>query len=220
MMRRASLFCTLLLALLVLVPAQAPAQHHHHRFDDPAKWSKAFDDPERDAWQKPDEVIKALGLAPAARVADIGAGTGYFTVRLARALPGGSVTAVDIEPKMVAHIAERAKALGLANVRAVEGSADAPNLPEPVDVALLVNVYHHIEARPAYMHALAASLRPGGRVVIIEQRPDAPRGPPRHVRLAVSAIDAEMTAAGYVRAAAHEFLPHQNFLVYQPAARR
>lgn len=209
--------------VLAVVPASAqhkhgegaPKGHGHERFDDPEKWSKSFDDPARDVWQKPDDVIQALGLKPGARVADIGAGTGYFTVRLARAVPAGIVFAVDIEQKMVEHIAARAKESGLSNVRGVVAGETSAKLPEPIDLALMVNSYHHIDARAAYMRDLASSLRPGGRVAIIEARPDAEQGPPKHFRLPIAKIDEEMTGAGYRRVAKHDFLPRQDILVYE-----
>jgi cyclopropane fatty-acyl-phospholipid synthase-like methyltransferase len=192
-------------------------KHHGTRFDDPEKWAKSFDSPERAAWQKPDEVVKSLALKPDARVADIGAGTGYFAMRLARAVPQGIVFAVDLEPRMVAWLGQRAKSLGLDNVRAVQGAAASPNLPEPVDLALFVNVYHHIDARPAYFARLAASLRPGSRIAIIDQNEKAEGGPPRHMRVTVAQIDAEMQQAGFTRIAQHDFLPRQNFVMYEVA---
>src|SRR5688572_28419135 len=112
--RKNSGTCRLLALLLgwaVLLPSLAPAQTphtHRHGFGDAEKWAKVFDDPERDAWQKPHEVIQALALKPDAIVADIGAGTGYFSVRFARMLPNGRVYGVDTEPGMVKHLAERA----------------------------------------------------------------------------------------------------------------
>src|SRR5262245_12728314 len=229
-MRRLELISTagLLSVLLLVTPSlaqhkhdegRAGAAHAHARFDDPEKWSTSFDDPARDKWQKPQEVVKALGLRRNSRVADVGAGTGYFTVRLARAVPGGLAYAVDIEPKMVMHVAERASALGLGNVRAVQGSDASPDLPEPVDLVLLVNAYHHISERPAYFRKLTSSLRPGGRIAIIDYRPDAKRGAPKHMRLAVETIDKEMKEAGYARAASHNFLPEQSFVVYRIAGK-
>src|SRR6185503_16625319 len=117
-------------ALLLTQPAlaQSPGTHQHS-FGDAEKWAHVFDDPERDAWQKPHEVIRALGLAPDAAVADIGAGTGYFSARLANMLKSGRVYAVDIEPAMVKHLAERAKREGLANLVPVAGAAGSPQLP-------------------------------------------------------------------------------------------
>src|SRR5687768_6580002 len=198
----------------------ASAQHDgtlHKRFDDPAKWSKAFDDPARDKWQMPERVIAALALPPDAVVADIGAGTGYLAARLARHLTNGIVYAVDIEQAMVDHLAERAKASGLANLRAVLGTATAANLPEPVDLVVLLNVYHHIERRPAYFKRLRASLKAGGRVAIIDYRPDAPAGPPKNHRIAPARILSEMKSAGYRPIASHDFLPRQSFNIFRIA---
>jgi SAM-dependent methyltransferase len=218
---------TFVTACLFAITAPAAAQHKHgegksgghhsHRFDDPEKWALSFDDPERDEWQRPDEVIRALALKPDARVADIGAGTGYFTIRLARAVPAGKVLAVDIEPRMVAYLGERAKKEGLANVVAVKGGEKAANLPEAVDLALLVNSLHHIDARVAYVKSLDKMLRPGGRIAIIEYRPNAARGAPKHMRMSVGQIDTDMKAAGFSRMETHEFLPHQSLVVYRKA---
>src|SRR5882672_3034670 len=109
-----------LLFLLVADPlaAQAPATHEHG-FRDAEKWAQVFDDPARDAWQKPHEVIEALSLKPDAVVADIGAGTGYFAMRLASMLPRGRVYAIDVEPGMVKYLAERAQREGRKNMIAV-----------------------------------------------------------------------------------------------------
>lgn len=97
-------------ALILSGCAGAQAPHtHRHAFSDAERWARIFEDPARDAWQKPDEVVQALRLAPDAVVADIGAGTGYFAARLARAVPNGRVFAVDIEPDMVRYLTERAR---------------------------------------------------------------------------------------------------------------
>src|SRR4051812_14882633 len=103
--------------------AQAP-HDENHRFEDAEHWSSLFDDPKRDDWQKPHEVIQALALPADAVVADIGAGTGYFSVRLARMLPKGKVYAADVEPEMVRHLAARGKRDELANLHAVQSDLD------------------------------------------------------------------------------------------------
>jgi predicted methyltransferase len=191
--------------------------HYQHRFDDAERWARVFDDPARDAWQKPDEVIRALQLPPGARVADIGAGTGYFAVRLARAAPAGRVYAVDSSPDMVRYLGERAKREGLANLLPVQAGERGPNLPGPVDLALLVDVYHHIPSRTEYFATLRPALAPGGRLAIVDFRVDSSRGPPRAARIPPGTVKQEIERAGYRLVAEHGFLPDQYFLVFAPA---
>src|ERR1044071_262602 len=145
---------TLALALIACSSPSKPEQHHDgmpHRFDNAEHWAKIFDDPARDAWQQPAAVVAPLGLHPAMTVADVGAGTGYITVRLARAVPQGKVIATDIEPDMVRYLRERATREQLANVEAVECGATDPKLPGgAVDRILVVDVWHHLPDRIAY----------------------------------------------------------------------
>lgn len=206
---------TIALALAPMAGAQTP-HTHQHGFAGAEHWAKVFDDPARDAWQKPHEVVQALKLAPDAAVADIGAGTGYFSVRLAHMTPKGRVYAVDIEPDMVKYLGERAQKSGLANLTPVLGAADDARLPAKVDLALLVDVYHHIGNREAYFRKLAGSLKPGGTVAIIDFTKDSPIGPPPESRLAPREVRAEMERAGYVQVREHGFLPNQYFLVFRP----
>jgi SAM-dependent methyltransferase len=210
--RAAAILCGAILTLSA--SAQSPATHRHS-FGDAEKWSHVFDDSERDAWQKPHEVIHALGLAQDAAVADIGAGTGYFSARLANMLKNGRVYAVDIEPGMVKHLAERAKREGLANLVPVAGAAESPRLPAKVDLALLVDVYHHVDDRERYFRDLRKSLKPGGRVAIIDFRLDSPEGPPTAARVAPEQVKAEMKKAGYALLEEHRFLPRQYYLVFR-----
>ncbi len=195
-------------------PAGQKPDHMRHAFDDPDKYAKQFDDPARDAWQLPDRVVAALGLRAGHSVADLGAGTGYFAMRLARAAGAPSVYAVDIEPKMVAYLKGRAAKEGLKNVTAVQASTDSPNLPAPVDTILVVDTYHHIANRVEYFRKLRASFKPGGRLAIIDFRKDAPDGPPVEFRFTADEISAELAKAGYRLAASHAFLPRQLFLIY------
>jgi len=218
-MRAMRIVPAFLCAALLASPAAAQTPHtHQHTFKDAEKWSHVFDDPERDAWQKPHQVIQSLALKPDARVADLGAGTGYFAARLANMLPKGRVYAVDIEPDMVRFLTERARREKLANLVAVQGAPDDPRLPEKVDLILLVDVYHHIEDRPRYFRKLAQSLRPGGRIAIIDFTLDSPQGPPRTARVPAATVKSEMKAAGQALGVEHSFLPNQYFLVFRPAS--
>jgi cyclopropane fatty-acyl-phospholipid synthase-like methyltransferase len=209
----------LILAWLALAPfavlAQAP-HTHQHSFGNAQQWAHYFDDPARDAWQKPHEVIQALALAPDGRIADIGAGTGYFTVRLAHMTPKGRVYAVDVEADMVQYVAERARREKLSNVQAVQATPSDARLPEKVDRVLLVDTYHHIDGREAYFRKLRKSLRPGGEVAIIDFTRDSTMGPPSEVRIPKEQVSAEMRRAGYRLVRSPDLLPNQYFLVFVP----
>lgn len=212
------------IALLLLITPMAFAQskdqekkhtdHMDHRFDNPEQLAKGFDDPARDAWQLPDRVIAALELKPGQIVADIGSGTGYFTIRLAKLGTVAKVYAADIEPSMGTYVGKRAAAAGLHNVIAVQATADTPNLPEPVDLVLIVDTYHHIGGREAYFRKLAKSLKPGGRVAIVDFKLDSPEGPPKEFRFPPEKFKAEMAKAGYKLAKQYDFLPRQQFLIF------
>ena len=206
------------LALLACMPlvAQRAEQPMHRRFDDAEKWSKVFDDPARDAWQRPAEVIAALQLAPDAVVADIGSGTGYFAVRLARALPRGRVYGADVEPEMVRFLNARAARESLGNLSSHAAGQDGPNLPAQVDLALVVDTFHHIPRRSRYFERLKSALRAGGRVAIIDFKLDSPTGPPAKHRIAPGQVKAEMERAGYRLLEEPGFLPYQYFLVFTP----
>jgi len=192
----------------------AQTDHFGRHFDNAGEWAKTFDDPARDAWQMPARVIDALQLKPGQLVADIGAGTGYFSTRLAKSAAAPKVYAVDIEPSMVAHLRQRAKQEGLTNVTAVLGGADRTNLPEAMDLVLVVDTFHHIPSRVAYFTALKARMKPGARLAIIDFRKDAPQGPPVEFRFTPDQISAELVLAGFRLQASHDFLPQQIFLVY------
>ena len=215
-----------ILAGLVLGPSvraqDAPHQTHgkpggdhlSHRFEKAEEWAGRFDDPARDQWQMPSRVIEALNIEPGQIVADIGAGTGYFTVRLAKAPLHPKVYAVDIEPSMVEYVQNRSRKEGLTNVVASQAAPDSPNLPEKVDVILIVDTYHHISNRIAYFRALKRMMKPGAALAIIDFRKGAPEGPPEEFRFTPEQITAELTTAGYALQRTHDFLPRQIFLIF------
>lgn len=205
--------------------ASAPGAHDattRHSFEDVEHWTRVFDDPTRDAWQKPAEVVAALGLAPGATVADLGAGTGYFSRHLSAAVgAGGAVLAADTEPALVEYLRRRAEQEGLANVVPILASADNPRLPAgATDVVLIVDTWHHLDDRVAYARRLTAALKPGGRVAIVDwQKRELPVGPPLDHKLAREQVIDEMTQAGYQLATEPDLLPYQYVLVFTPAAR-
>jgi SAM-dependent methyltransferase len=175
----------------------------------------AVSGPGRDRWQHPDRVVDALGLRAGDRVADLGSGAGYFTFRLARAVgPSGVAYAVDNDRDLLAALIARAARLGLANVVGVEAGEGGAALPEPVDLVLVVNAFHHLPDQRALFSELSGSLRLGGRVAVIES---TRTGIHRVIGHATDpdAIRSAMTAAGYRPVAEHGFLPRQSFLVFE-----
>ncbi len=187
----------------------------HHRFEDANRWTKAFDSPERDAWQKPEEILDALHLERTSSVADIGAGTGYFSVRIAKRIPDGKIFAADVEPDMVRYLGERARREHLTNLTPVQASAEAANLPEPVAFVLVVDTYHHIGNRIQYFAKLKSLLRSRGRLAIVDFKADSPDGPPAQHRISQEKVTEELNAAGYSLVETHQFLSRQYFLVFE-----
>ncbi|MGE3163881.1 MAG: class I SAM-dependent methyltransferase [Planctomycetota bacterium] len=189
----------------------------NHRFEDAEDWARRFEDPTRDGWQRPDEVIAALALTPDSRVADIGAATGYFPIRVARAVPDGVVYGVDIEPTLVNYLNLRARHEGVHNLVALVCLPDDPRIPEPVDCVLVVNTYHHIDSRVEYFRRVHESLRPGGRLVIVDFKEGSlPVGPSADHKIAAKQVISELQAAGY-RLDRRDELPYQYVLVFTVA---
>ena len=188
-----------------------------HDFADVAQWRRVFDDPARDAWQKPRQLVDALHLRPGMWVADLGAGTGYFSRYLDAAVhPGGVVFAVDTEPNLVAYLRERSEREKTTTITPVLASADDPRLPPgALDLVLIVDTYHHLDDRLVYLERLGAALKPQGRVAIVDwQKRDLPVGPPSEHKLAREEVIEEMQEAGYVLAAEPPVLPYQYVLVF------
>jgi len=175
-----------------------------------------LDEPGREVWQRPDDVVARLGLGPGAVVADIGAGTGYFAGRLSRAVgPGGKVFAVEVQAAFAEMLKKKAAAEGLANVQVVLGTPKDPSLPAKVDLAIFVNVYHELGDPLSMLVAVRKSLKPQGRVVIIDWRPDPDvPGPPPEERVRDDTVIAEALGARLVLVQAQEFLERQYFLVF------
>jgi arsenite methyltransferase len=187
---------------------QVPHQHHPPSSDE---FARVLEDPSRDAWQKPHEVVMALGLKPTDVVADIGAGTGYFARRFTH--HAANVYAVDIDEKLLAIAAKNAP----ANLQTVLAAPDDPRLPAGgIDVIFFCDVLHHISGRAAYYGKLAQALKPGGRVVVIDfyEKP-LPVGPPPSMKLSENEVVGEFERAGFGLTRKLDLLPYQYFLFFE-----
>lgn len=179
----------------------------------------AYEGVNRDQWQQPDKVIAALALKVGDRVADLGAGSGYFTFRLAQAVGAqGVVYAVDVDDDMIAWVQKKAQERRAANVRAVQAKNDDPQLPDNVDLIFTANTYHHIDDRVAYFRSLQKYLRPGGRVAIIDFDRRAAWLDRLWTHYTPSAfIKSDMHQAGYALRQEFDFLERQSFSIFAPA---
>jgi ubiquinone/menaquinone biosynthesis C-methylase UbiE len=199
-----------ILAGLAVLPGNAQLAHQHHPPQSTGEYAKVLEDPGRDEWQKPHEVVMALRLKPADVVADIGAGTGYFARRFA--MHAAKVYAVDIDAQLLEIAAKGAP----GNLVTVVSKPGDPLLPRAsVNVIFFCDVLHHIEDRPAYYRQMSRALKPGGRVVVLEfyKRP-LPIGPPPEMKLDEDAVVAEFQKAGFQLLRREGFLPYQYFLEF------
>ena len=206
-------------AILVATPhAQSQQQGGSHvvRLFPPSDLG-LLDAPDRDLWQRPDQIMDALGVADGAVVADIGAGSGWFTIRLARRVgPQGLVYAEDVQTEMINAISRRVGREGLNNVRPVLGLKNDPRLPpQSLDAALLVDAYHEIENRVAVLSNLARALKPQGRIGVVDFRLDGTGpGPSIEERVSPDVVVKDATEAGLRLIGEEPFLPFQYFLIF------
>lgn len=199
-------------------PHHAHKHGYHRRFEGAEQWSKKFDDPARDKWQMPDEVIRELKIGATDSIADIGAGTGYFSLRIARAYPTATVYAADVETGMIEYLKKQSVQRSLPNHKPIRVSPHSLNLPARVNLVLVVDTYHHIDDRSSYFAAVRKRLLPDGRVAIIDFTADSPEGPPREHRISPSEMKEEMRKAGYALDQDITLLPYQYFLIFKPSS--
>ena len=176
-----------------------------------------LDAPDRDLWQRPDQIMDAMGIADASVVADIGAGSGWFTLRLARRVgPQGLVYAEDVQKEMITAISRRVGREGFNNVRPWLGANNDPRLPaSSLDAVLVVDAYHEIEDRVTMLSKLAASLKPQGRIGIVDFRLDGTGpGPAPEERVSPDVVVNDARKAGLKLIRQEPFLPYQYFLIF------
>ena len=209
-------FLAALLGALSAAPADLTAQERHGRLFPPQDLG-LLEGPDRDAWQKPEQIMDALAIADGSAVADIGAGAGWFTIRLARRVgPRGKVYAQDVQTQMLEAIRRRLAREGLQNVEPRLGEGSNPNLPAGMlDAVLVVDVYPEVDDRVLFLRNLTTALKPNGRLGVVNFKPG--RGGPGPVgdegaRVDASQVEADAHAAG-LRVLARAELPYQYLLV-------
>lgn len=218
-------FTNLAVFLLVVVcpllsqdSVRRTSEELHHLHQDSKAYIAFLEDPQRDAYQKPREVMTALGIKPGEVIADIGAGSGYFTFQLARQVGvNGRVYAVDINPDMIIYINRRIRDSNTRNLVTILAPPDDPLLPDTsVDRFFICDTWHHIEKQDAYLALMKKALKPGGQVVMIDfQKKELPVGPPLNMKIGREDLIRQMDQNGFVLVQEHTFLPYQYFLVFQ-----
>jgi predicted methyltransferase len=195
-------------------------QHEMHQLhDDPKAYIGSLEDPKRDAYQKPHEVLAALKIKPGEVIADIGAGSGYFTFRLSHFVGDkGKVYAVDVSPDMIRHINRRIRETKTTNIVSMLADTDDPLLPDrSVNRFFICDVWHHVENQTKYLSLMKKMLKPGGEVVMIDfHKKDLPIGPPPQMKIAREDLIKQMEKNGFRLIKEHTFLPYQYFLVFAP----
>ena len=223
-MRQVKLTALLALALASLLVAQTAGTHpiSGRRFAPVMGWQGAdwLERNERVGEEEPDVAIEVLKIAKGASVADIGAGSGYMTVRLAKRVgPAGTVYANDVQPQMLEMLRRRLEKEKIANVTLVQGTVDDPKLPPAsVDLELMVDVYHEFSQPQAMLRGLRQALKPGGRLVLLEYRKEDPSIPIRlEHKMTVAEAKIEVEAEGFTLSKVDESLPRQHILIFTVA---
>jgi ubiquinone/menaquinone biosynthesis C-methylase UbiE len=216
---KALFFSIILPSLLIFQDAagQSTKEQIQRMHQDPKAYIAMLESPDRTAEQKPDEVIAALGLKQGEAIADIGAGSGFFTFRFAPHVGNsGRIYAVDINPDMILYMNRFIRDKGVRNVVTVLCPPDDPLLPDAsIDRFFICNTWHHVPGRTRYAGLMKKMLKPGGQVIVLDYKKEKlPVGPPPEMKTAREEVIREMEAAGFMLRKEHSFLPYQYFLVF------
>lgn len=186
-------------------------------FKEVEKYIQFLERPDRAKWQKPEAVVKALGLKGSETVVDLGAGSGYFSFRFAKALPQGKVVAIDTQPEMIRHIHHRAMSEQIANIEPIIATPGDPKVPPGADVVFICDVLHHVQDRANWLTKLHAEMAKGARLVLIEFKSgDLPQGPPEKMKIPKAEIVRLSKEADFsLKEEQPDLLPYQEFLIFE-----
>lgn len=212
-------FAALLVSQAVAFAQNPPkTMEEMHRLHQNSKaYIAVLEDPARDAYQKPHEVVMSLGLKEGETIADIGAGSGYFAFRFANHVgENGRVYAVDINPDMIIYMNRRIRDMKVKNMVTVLAVPDDPLLMDgSIDRFFICETWHHIQNQTQYLALMKKMLKPGGRLIIIDfQKRDLPVGPPDEMKVAREDVINQLRAAGFQLEKEDTFLPYQYFLIF------
>jgi len=206
-----------------LPPIECPLRkrginHHDLKpFKDVQKYIEFLERKDRELWQKPDAVIKELSLKGTEKIADVGAGSGYFTFRLSKELPKGKVYAIDIEPKMIRHIHHKAVSNNVQNIEAVSSTPDNPQIPGDVNLVFICDVLLHVKNKKDWMKAIFSQMKNDSKLVLIEfKEGKLPEGPPEDMKIPLEKMILITTSAGFINLKQNnELLPYQYYLEFK-----
>jgi SAM-dependent methyltransferase len=189
---------------------------HQRPFEDTGEYIALLERPDRASWQKPDDVVAALNLAGTETVADIGAGSGYFTFRIAKTLPQGKVVAADTDAEMIRHIQHKAQAEGITNVEVKLIQPTDPGVPPAADIVFVCDVLHHVADQRAWLATLVAEMKPAARLVLIEYKEGPlPKGPPESMKIPHAQLLKLADEAGLAMVQDRaDLLPYQHYMVF------
>ncbi len=190
---------------------------HMKPFAEVEKYIEFLERKDRAGWQKPDEVISSMNLLGTETIADVGAGSGYFSFRFASKLPKGKVIAIDIEPEMIRHIHHKVMSSDIKNIEVVLASEDDPKISEKVDIVFICDVLHHLKNRAGWLDKLASEMNKGKKLILIEFREgNLPEGPPEKIKISGKEMIGLVTKSGFTLVKKDPIaLPYQNYFVFE-----
>jgi SAM-dependent methyltransferase len=193
------------------------AHKHKTPFGNSEKYIDFLEREDRITWQKPGAVVEALKLTGDETIADVGAGTGYFSLRFASALPRGRVYAIDVDPAMIHHIRHRAMANTIDNVEVILASPDDPKVPTDSEIVFICDVLHHVENKSRWLKNIHGAVQKGARLILIEYKEgDLPEGPPEWMKMSPQTVTAHALGAGFTHVSTdNDLLPYQTMFVFE-----